>query len=84
MTFPTKGIELIVPTIAETEITGFRCGFNFNRRGHDYAVQCHRAGLSIERDGVKVRSWDDLPANVQKLIVKARDNYAPQNSELPG
>ncbi len=73
MAYPTRGVELIVPTIAEAAIIGY--GVNFNRRGHDYAVRYHATGLSIERDGEKVRSWDDLPASVQSLIRKARNSF---------
>jgi hypothetical protein len=76
MAYPTRGIELVVPSNAETEITGWLATVNFNRRGHDYSVQYLRCGLGIERDGEKVRAWDDLPPAVQKIIVKAKANFA--------
>ena len=74
MAYPAKGIELVVPSNAELPFTGW--GANFTRRGHEYAVRYHPAGLSIERDGKRVMRWDDLPSAVQKLIVKTRDTYA--------
>lgn len=74
MAFPTTGIELVVPSNAELPFTGW--GANFARRGHEYAVRYLPSRLSIERDGKRVARWDDLPATVQKLIVKTRDNYA--------
>jgi hypothetical protein len=75
MTYPTKGIELIVSSNAELPFLGW--GANFSRRGHDYVVWYRPSGLSIERDGKRVARWDDVPAMVQKLIVKTRDTYAP-------
>jgi hypothetical protein len=76
MAYPTRGIELVVPSKVETEVTGWLATANFNRRGHDYSVQYLRSGLAIERDGEKVRRWDDLPAAVQKIIVRAKANFA--------
>jgi len=70
--YPTHGVELIVPSNAEAAICGWRHGINFSRRGHDYSVQFHAAGLMIERDGAKVGSWDDLPATVQAIIRKSK------------
>lgn len=70
--YPTRGVELVVPSNAEIAITGRLCGVNFNRRGHDYAVTFWRSGIMIERDGNKVRSWDELPANVQQVIRKSK------------
>jgi hypothetical protein len=74
-TYPTRGIELVVPSNAELPFLGW--GANFNRRGHDYGVRFLPSGLSIERDGVRVARWDDVPAMVQKIIVKTREAYAP-------
>jgi hypothetical protein len=74
MAYPTKGIELVVPSNAELPFLGW--GANFTRRGHDYVVRYLPSGLSIERDGVQVRRWDDVPVQVQKLIVKVRNTYA--------
>jgi len=73
--YPTRGVELIVPSNAELPMTGW--GVNFSRRGHDYAVRYHPSGLAITRDGAKVRSWDDLPANVQAVIVKSKQSFGP-------
>lgn len=84
MTYPTKGIELVVPSNAELPFTGW--GINFNRRGHDYAVRYLPSGLSIERDGKRVTSWDAVPAMAQKIIIKSRDTYGPTmaaNASLP-
>ena len=72
MTYPTRGVELIVPSNVELAITRSGYGVNFNRRGHDYEVRYHPSGLAITRDGVKIRRWDDLPANVMTIIIKSR------------
>ncbi len=74
-TYPTRGVELIVPSNAELQITGCGYGVNFSRRGHDYQVRYHASGLAIERDGVKVRRWDDLPASIQAIITKSRSMF---------
>jgi len=74
MAYPTKGIELVVPSNAELPFLGW--GANFRRGNHDYAVRYLPSGLSIERDGRRVTRWDDLPATVQRLIVKTRETYA--------
>ena len=71
--YPTRGIELVVPSNAEREITGWSHSINFSRRGHDYEVQYHASGLAITRDGLKVRSWDDLPTSVQTIVRKAKN-----------
>jgi len=71
-TYPTRGVELIVPSNAERDITGWSHSINFNRRGHDYTAQYHASGLAITCDGAKVRSWDDLPASVQAIIRKSK------------
>lgn len=76
MAYPTKGIELVVPSNAETGCAGWHIGIRFCRRGHDYAVDFHASGLAIERDGQKVRSWDELPPNVQAIIRQAKGSYA--------
>lgn len=76
MTYPTKGIELVMPSIAERECTGWLFTVNFNRRGHDYSAALHRAGWAIERDGTKVARWDDVPGMAQKIILKAKESYA--------
>lgn len=75
MTYPTKGIELVVPSIAERDITGWLFTVNFNRRNHDYSAKLYRSGWAIERDGKAITRWDDLPAMAQKIIVKAKANY---------
>lgn len=77
MAYPTRGVELIVPSNAEAAIFGWRYGVNFNRRGHDYAVQFCAAGISVTRDGEEVRRWDDLPGSVQAVIVKAKASFEP-------
>ena len=74
-TYPTTGVELVVPSNAEREITGLSHAVNFARRGHEYSVEFWRAGLSITRDGNKVRSWDDLPGNVQTVIRKSKSMF---------
>ena len=74
-----NSVELIVPSNAERAITGWSHSINFSRRGHDYTAQYHASGLAIERDGAKVRSWDDLPANVQKII-RAQKNMLRSDS----
>ncbi len=66
---PNRGVELIVPSNAQAAILGWRYGINLSRGGHDYSVQYHASGLVVTRDGAKIRSWDDLPANVQKIIL---------------
>lgn len=76
MTYPTKGIELIVPSIAEREMTGWLFTANFTRRGHDYSAKLLRSGWMIERDGAQIKRWGDLPDAAQKIIVKAKANFA--------
>ena len=88
--YPTRGVELVVPSNCEREITGYLYGVNFSRRNHDYRVQFHASGLAIERDGKKITDWLDLPDSIQDIILKTRSTYAatlgcsPRNSELPG
>ncbi len=73
--YPTRGVELFVPSNAELAVLGGGVGVNFSRRGHDYEVRYYASGLAIECDGAKVRRWDDLPASVQALIVKAKQSF---------
>lgn len=73
MAYPTKGIELVVPSKAEVPFLGW--GARFARGGHEYEVRYLPSGLAIERDRAKVRRWDDVPAAVQRLIVKTRETY---------
>ena len=64
--------QLIVPTIAETQLTGFAGGIEKTFRGSIYRVEFHPAGLSCTKDGMKVRRWDDLPKPVQKAVREGR------------
>lgn len=75
MAYPTRGIELVVPSKVDIAL-GQPWGVNFARRGHEYAVRFYPSGLDIERDGQKVRRWDDVPPAVQAIITKSRDTYS--------
>lgn len=76
MAYPTRGIELVVPSNAERAITGRVFTVNFNRRRHDYSATYYMCRWNIERDGARVRRFDDLPKDVQSILVKTKANYA--------
>ncbi len=78
MKYPTKGVELVVPSNAEIAILGGGMGVNFSRRGHDYEARFYASGLAIMIDGVKARRWDDVPPHAQTIILKSRRTFAPQ------
>jgi len=73
--YPTSGVELHVPSNADIAILGGGMGINFSRRGHDYEARYYASGLAITVDGEKVRRWDDLPASVQTIIIKAKRSF---------
>jgi len=75
MKYPTKGVELHVPSNADLAVQGGGMGVNFSRRGHDYEARYYASGLAIAVDGVAVRRWDDLPASVQAIIVKSKRSF---------
>lgn len=67
-----KSFQLIVPTIAETESTGFRGAVEKTFRGQLYRVEFWPAGLSCTRSGVRLSRWDDVPASIQRAAVSGR------------
>jgi hypothetical protein len=68
----SKSFQLIVPTIAETETTGFLGAIEKRFRGALYRVEIWPSGLSCTKDGVKLRTWDDVPASIQRAAASGR------------
>ena len=65
--------NLIVPTIAETELTGFIGAVEKTYRGALYRVEFYSSGLAPFKDGQKLRRWDDVPVSVQKAATAGRE-----------
>lgn len=71
--YPTRGFNIIQPTIAETQLTGWLATVQFERLGHRYAIT-FRAGRGPEclRDGKPV-AWHKLNSKAQAVGHKAAD-----------
>jgi hypothetical protein len=72
----SKSFQLIVPTILETEATGFAGGIEKRYRGALYRVEVYPSGLSCTKDGVRMRRWDDVPASIQRAAIAGRTMLA--------
>lgn len=71
--FPTTGFDVEVPTIAETNLTGWLATIRFARHGAQYHVrfrhlrapECLRNGRAID--------WSDLTPTARSVANKAAD-----------
>jgi hypothetical protein len=71
--YPTRGFNLITPTIAERQLTGHVATVQFERLGHRYAikwivgraVECSRNGKSV--------AWHKMNTKAQAVAHKAYD-----------
>lgn len=68
--YPTRGFGLEVPTILETQLTGWCGTVRFERRGHQYAIRFEPGTPSCLRDGQAIE-WTKLPANARSLAYSA-------------
>ncbi len=71
--YPTRGFSLTMPTIVETQLTGWLATVHFQRAGADYDIrfvalrspQCLRNGKPID--------WHKMSAKARAVAHKAAD-----------
>jgi hypothetical protein len=71
-----KGFNLIVPTILETDLTGFIGAIEKVYRGCKYRVEFFPSGLVPMKDGRKLRSFEEMPSAVQRAARSGRETLA--------
>jgi hypothetical protein len=70
--------QLIVPSIVETQCTGFFGAVEKRFRGSLYRIEFWPSGASLTKDGTKLRSWDDLPKSVQADALAGKTALIPK------
>ena len=75
--------EMIVPSFAETEITGFIMGFACDHRGKRYECKLFassKAPVRGTKEGTAI-TWEKLPAKLRKSVHAFCDSRKPQSVE---
>jgi hypothetical protein len=75
--YPTRGFNIVQPSIAETQLTGWVATAQFSRLGHEYAIKFidnRMPRLSVEcmRDGKPI-AWHRLSDKARQVAHKAAD-----------
>lgn len=61
----SKGFELICPTCAETQLTGFVGGIAKEHRGRAFRVEFRNGKTVCTKNGEPV-AWEDMPHEIRK------------------
>lgn len=68
----TKNIDLVIPTIIETQLTGKYGAVRKEHRGRQFEIQFWREGTVCTKNGEPI-DWLKLPAAIRKA---AHDGFA--------